>query len=278
VTNAVGGDGSDIGAFEVPPNTPQGTNVSAAANGGDSTPGGATITFSNVTAPGRTTETTSTNGPALPSGFQLGTPATYYDISTTATYTGRVEVCINYSDISFPNENKLKLLHYDSNAGQWVNVTTSKDTVNNIICGSVSSLSPFVIAEDDSSADLDLRMRAAKSTSKGNTTLTYTVSVTNSGPATASNVVVTDPVPSGTVFTSATANRGSVSLVGGNTGTVMWSVGNMLTSDTASAQLKVTVVVKGKTLITNTATVTSDTPDSNTVNNTSTVTTSTKRR
>jgi hypothetical protein len=91
-------------------------------------------------------------------------------------------------------------------------------------------------------------------------------------------VVVTDPVPSGTVFDSATTTSGSVTLVGGNTGTVRWSVGDMLTSDTTSAQLKIKVVVKGKSLITNTATVTSDTPDPNTANNTATVSTSTKRR
>jgi uncharacterized repeat protein (TIGR01451 family) len=192
-------------------------------------------------------------------------------------YAGPVEVCINYSDISFPNENKLKLLHYDSAAGKWVNVTTSKDTVNHIICGSVSSLSPFVIAEDDSTADLRLTMNGVKSASKGNTLVTYTITVTNSGPDAASSVVVTDPVPSGTTFVSASANKGSLNTPAvGGTGTVRWSVGDLLSSGTAAAQISVTVAVKGKSTITDTATVTSDTFDPNPANNTATVSVSTK--
>jgi uncharacterized repeat protein (TIGR01451 family) len=278
VTNAAGGDGSDIGAFEVqPPNTPPGSNVSTELEGGDSTPGGVTVTFSNVTASGNTTLTTSTNGPALPGGFQLGTPPTYYDISTTATYTGRVTVCINYGNVSFPNANKLKLLHYDNTANQWVNVTTSKDTVNHIICGLVSSLSPFVVTEDDNSADLRLAINGVKSASKGNTLVTYTITVTNSGPDAASSAVVTDPVPSGTTFVSASANKGSLNTPAvGGTGTVTWSVGDLLNSGTAAAQISVTVAVKGKSSITSTATVTSDTFDPNPANNTATVRVSTK--
>jgi len=60
---------------------------------------------------------------------------------------GPVEICINYSDVSFGNESKLQLLHFDDVTGIWVDVTTSLDTVNDIICGSVTSLFAFLVAE-----------------------------------------------------------------------------------------------------------------------------------
>lgn len=43
------------------------------------------------------------------------------------------------------NEKKLRLFHHEG--GRWVDITTSLDTVNNIICGVVTSLSPFLLAE-----------------------------------------------------------------------------------------------------------------------------------
>ena len=41
--------------------------------------------------------------------------------------------------------NNLSLLHYENDA--WVDVTSSNDTTNHIVCGEVSGLSPFVVAE-----------------------------------------------------------------------------------------------------------------------------------
>ena len=84
-------------------------------------------------------------GPPLPSGFRLGSPATYYNITTTATFSGPIEVCINYSNVSYVNESTIQLLHFEN--GAWVDVTTSLDTSNDIVCGLVTNLSPFIVAE-----------------------------------------------------------------------------------------------------------------------------------
>jgi hypothetical protein len=104
-----------------------------------------TITFSQVTRSGTTSLTTSSTGPPPPSGFALGKPPVYYDLTTTAIFSGLVEVCINYSGVRFKNEKTLKLQHFED--GHWVDRTISLDTVNDIICASVTSLSPFAIFE-----------------------------------------------------------------------------------------------------------------------------------
>jgi hypothetical protein len=101
-----------------------------------------TMTFSNITQPGNTTLATSSSGPAAPARFQLGTPPVYYNLATTATYTGTITVCINYAGISFPYGTP-SLWHYAG--GGWVNITTSVNTSTMTVCGTTSSLSPFAL-------------------------------------------------------------------------------------------------------------------------------------
>lgn len=128
----------------LPPNT-GGDAAPVDVNGGASQPGGATIDFSSVTAPGYTSVTTLTSAPALPSGFNLTPTGTFFDVATSAQFTGSVEVCLNYNDAGLSDESSLLLLHYAD--GEWTNVTSSLNTTTNIICGTVSSLSPFAIVQ-----------------------------------------------------------------------------------------------------------------------------------
>jgi len=99
--------------------------------------------------------------------------------------------------------------------------------------------------------------------------LTYTITVSNAGPNTATNVVVTDALPAGVTFSSVTTSQGSCTAppVGG-TGTVTCSIGS-LSPPTPPQQATITLVVRptvGGT-ITNTAVVTSDEFDPNMANN-----------
>ncbi len=103
------------------------------------------LTFSNVTSAGTTSVTTSTAGAPPPSGLKLGNPPVYFEISTTAGFSGSIRVCINYTGIAFGNENTLRLQHNVN--GQWVDITTSLDTARDIICGETTSLSPFAVFE-----------------------------------------------------------------------------------------------------------------------------------
>jgi hypothetical protein len=128
-----------------PPNTSPGINVEVRPV--DTTTGitPVTLTFSQVTRAGVTSLTTSSAGPPPPSGFALGIPPIYYDLTTTALFSGPIEVCINYSGVRFKNEATLKLQHCEG--GRWVDRTISLDIRNDIICASVTSLSPFAIFE-----------------------------------------------------------------------------------------------------------------------------------
>lgn len=133
-----------------PPNTPQGNNVSAqpldSATG--TTP--VTVSFASIQQAGTTTVSTSSSGPAIPSGFQLGLPPIFYDVATSANFTPPVVVCINYSLSSFANQSSLRLLHFED--GSWVDQTYSQNPpIPQTICALVSSLSPFVVVQ--SSAD-----------------------------------------------------------------------------------------------------------------------------
>jgi len=123
-------------------NTPPGTNVSVQPPTGGV--GIVTVTYSIVSQGGNTTVATSASGPPPPTGFSLGTPPTFYDIATTAMFTSPVTVCITYNPAEYADQ-ELTLFHYES--GSWINVTTSLNTATHVICGSVSSLSPFVVLQ-----------------------------------------------------------------------------------------------------------------------------------
>jgi hypothetical protein len=141
---AFGGGVSDAFVVKIGPfNTPAGSSVSVAA-GND-----VTVTFADVVSPGDTGATTSGTGPTPPAGFSLGTPPTYYDITTTATFAAPVSVCITYDPMQFGDPSTLRLFHFENDA--WVDVTTSNDTGMHIICGEVSSFSVFAIAQPGSS-------------------------------------------------------------------------------------------------------------------------------
>ena len=80
--------------------------------------------------------------PAPPPGFSLGDPPLYYELDTTATFTGPVTVCFSYAGISFGTGSP-RLFHYEG--GAWVDITTSVDAVASTLCGSATSFSPFAI-------------------------------------------------------------------------------------------------------------------------------------
>jgi len=126
-----------------------GTNVTASTPAGPGvsiTPfAGLTLTFGSVTQGGVTTAiSTADNLADTPSGFQMN--GAIYEISTSAVFT-TAQVCLNYNDagLTATQESQLKLYH--GHNASWVDVTDPgyPDVVANLICGTVSSFSPFAI-------------------------------------------------------------------------------------------------------------------------------------
>jgi uncharacterized repeat protein (TIGR01451 family) len=97
--------------------------------------------------------------------------------------------------------------------------------------------------------------------------LSYTINVVNNGPGAANSVVVTDMLPAGMTFVSATPSQGSCS----GTTTVSCAVGELSNGGTATITL-VLKTASTPTTVSNTATVTAAEVDLHPANNSSTAT------
>ena len=106
------------------------------------------LTFDNVESSGDTTVTTSSAGPPPPSGFKLTSPPVYYEITTTASFTGNIRVCLSWVEGHVSNERSVRIFHYES--GHWVDITdpTSRDGNTNTVCGVAAGLSPFTLFDE----------------------------------------------------------------------------------------------------------------------------------
>jgi hypothetical protein len=167
--------------FTIPsagPNTNPGTNVQVQSNAGDSA-----VTFSQVTGAGTTSFTPIDPAAAgtVPSGYTLCPNCPAYDISTTAAYTPPVTVCIDVpAGIDTATFNALSLLHGEN--GALVDVTTSHVTNTDgtrEVCGQVSSLSPFALAQappSNSSPALSNIAASSPIVENGSTSLAGTIS------------------------------------------------------------------------------------------------------
>ena len=124
-----------------------------------------------------------------------------------------------------------------------------------------------LVTQEGSKADLALTKTDSPDPVTAGKTLTYTVIVANNGPDTATGVTLTDTLPGGVTFVSATPSQGSCS----GTSTITCNLGTLVNKATATVTVVVEPAAAGG--ISNTATVTSSVSDPNTANNTATVVT-----
>jgi len=109
---------------------------------------GVSMAFSSVISNGITTIGQVQLGPVPPSGYILAThPPFYYDMQTTASYSGTITFSISYDDTGLIPEQEinLQLLHWNETLQQWINITTHVDTAANIVYGETGSLSLFAV-------------------------------------------------------------------------------------------------------------------------------------
>ena len=124
-------------------------------------------------------------------------------------------------------------------------------------------------------ADLSIGKTADLTSVKTGKKLTYTITVKNEGTADASDVVVEDALPAGGEGQSVSSTQGTCSpLKTKPDGTVTCNLGSLPSGASATVTIAIKVKVHGPATITNTATVTSSTPECNTANNSASVTTS----
>jgi hypothetical protein len=157
----------------------------------DSTDGTATktfsasATFSSVTGAGNTTFLTLADLAAtFPNGVTGRPCLDAVDVSSTATYSGAITVCLSYPDESPDDglvdctvppisETLLTLLHGSDLSTPWVNAQSIVvDTVANTVCGQVSSLSPFVLGVGPPPTTTTTTVAVTTTTSSTSTTTT----------------------------------------------------------------------------------------------------------
>ncbi|MBN2370643.1 MAG: DUF11 domain-containing protein [Vicinamibacteria bacterium] len=127
---------------------------------------------------------------------------------------------------------------------------------------------PGVNSGPECSADMEIVKSAAVASP---TSLIYTLVVTNNGFWSAENATVTDALPAGTTYVSATSTIGACGWAGPAPGTVTCNLGAMDVGATATITIETIPPASGS--LTNTGTVASTTPDPVGTNNSSTVVT-----
>lgn len=128
--------------------------------------------------------------------------------------------------------------------------------------GNSTATTPGIVI---ATADLSITKTTLATQAPTGGTISYTITVTNNGPDAATNVVVTDDLPAGLQFMSATPSQGSCA----GTDPFTCNLGTLNNGASATITLQALVTATSGT-IANTATVTADTDDGNPGNNSST--------
>lgn len=139
----------------------------------NTTVGDVTVTFDSVTTGGLTQQIPLDPNvlPPLPMSVTNGL---FYDIATSAVFTGVVELCFNVPSFSIAEQfSNLFVLHLEN--GVWENRTTTRDFATRTICAQTPSLSPFAIAHfapTSASASIGGRVLTASRRGVGNVSVT----------------------------------------------------------------------------------------------------------
>jgi uncharacterized repeat protein (TIGR01451 family) len=249
-----------------PTSVAAGSNVTYTQSVTNNGPAAATApTFTQTTPPN-----TNFQSITAPAGWTCVTPA----IGATGTIT-----CTNAAGLAL-NATASFTLVLQVNAG-----TPSGTNIADVATASATDIVPnltsntataTVVVANANSADMAIVKTATPSpTVAEGDTLTYSLAVTNNGPASATNVIVTDPLPSAVTYLSASTTAGTCSEADS---TVTCLLGTMANAGTAT--VTILTLAGAPSVVSNTATVSADqtdpTPGNNSSTQTETITAATK--
>jgi len=229
------------------------------------------VTFTDVLPTGITPMETTFVSLVAPAGWNCVTPAVGAAGTVTCTFTGNGGNFTSGSTASFPLVVKVNPVTPPgtviSNSPTVSATTPDPNAANNTATSTTVVASP-------TQADVAITKTAAPEPVDQGTNLTYTLQVTNNGPAVAQGVMVSDPLPSQVTFTSVTTTQGTCPTqpAVGASGTVGCNIGTISVGGLVIITINVNAATfSSSTLATNTATVTATTNDPNLTNNSSTV-------
>jgi uncharacterized repeat protein (TIGR01451 family) len=271
-TQATANWGTAIANFSLSSGTTTSADLAVTASGPSSVTAGTSATY---------TITITNNGPDPAQSFVLSdvlpTGSTFVSIASsgpdsfTFAQSGST-ITESASSIASGNSDTFTLVvSAPSNLSNGANfsdtasvssATTDPNSANNS-----ATVTGSIVNTTTTSADLALTDSGPGTSTEGNN-LTYTLTVTNNGPNDATNVALTDTLGANLSFVSATAGQGSFSQAGG---IITFSAGTITNGSSVTFTVVAQATEDGSLI--NSASVTSDLPDSNSANNSASVTT-----
>ncbi|MFN7944385.1 MAG: IPT/TIG domain-containing protein [Blastocatellia bacterium] len=167
---------------------------------------------------------------------------------------------------NIPSSAGVTIVVTPTTAGKLTNSISVTGTLpDNNPANNTASISNSVNA---ASADLSLAMNSSPVavTLTAGQNISYSISVTNNGPSVASGITVTDTLPSGVTFVSASSAGGNCTL---SNGTVTCNLNNLNSGSGHNVSIVVTPTTAGT--VTNSASVSSSSTDNNSSNNSASV-------
>jgi uncharacterized repeat protein (TIGR01451 family) len=222
-------------------------DLAVAKSGPSAVTAGTNATYSvTVTNNGPSTATNVTLSDTLPAG------TTFVSATSGCTHSAGVVTCTVPSLAPLANATfSITVLVSPTASGSITNTADVSTTTTDPVGGNNRATSTATVS---ASADLVVMKNGPAAVAAG-TNATYMVTVTNNGPSTATNVTLTDTLPAGTTFVSATSGCTH------SAGVVTCTVPSLapLANTTFSITINVPVTATGS--ITNTADVSATTPD-----------------
>jgi uncharacterized repeat protein (TIGR01451 family) len=216
------------------------------------------MTFTQTTPPNTTFQSIT-----APAGWACSAPA----IGGTGTITCTDSGSLGVGGVNTANFSLVLQVNALTPSGTTITETATASAANMPPGLTTNTASANVLVASATSADMAIVKTAAPNPVTNGTPLTYSLAVTNNGPASATNVTVTDTLPSVVTYLSSTTTQGSCSQAGG---TVTCLLGTMANAGTAT--ITILGIPNTPGVVSNTATVTADQSDPNLANNSSTQT------